>query len=142
MLSLVDRAETAFVLTDTVKQYLSSIGNSRNSNSTPTSLSLAIGVLKLVTYTCGHHLNGMRTAVNNTKVKQNANQSHNKHTTDNRQQVCEEQLQHRALTPTNPRKILQTAISNTKQQLNSRHQLAVAVPESDADSTIIAHHAK
>ena len=84
LLSFVDRTETAFALTDNVKQYLSSIGNSGNSNSTPTSLGLVIEALKLVTSTDIQQLNGTRTAINNAKAKQNATQSHNKLTKDNR----------------------------------------------------------
>ena len=69
LLSFVDRAETAFALADEVKQQLSFIGNSGNSNSTLTSLGLTSIALKLVTSTGRHPLNGVIMAVNKTKAK-------------------------------------------------------------------------
>jgi hypothetical protein len=124
LLCFLDGAEIAFTLVDNAKRYLSSISNVGNSNGLLASVDITIEALNLALAAGRRQLKGARLAVDNTSAKQSAAQSHKKLTQLDRQHFGEQQLQRRALAPTNPRKNLQLAITNTKQKLNSLRQSA------------------
>ena len=136
LLSLIDGAETAFQLVADVMRYLSAVEHA------PPSLGLAVEALKFATFAGKRQTESMRSAIDSTKAKRNANQAHRKLTSDGRLQFRDQQLQHRALTSTNPRKMLQAAIKNTKQRLEPRRLPVEPVPAPDAAAAIVVPRSK
>ena len=67
LLSLIDGAETAFQLVADVMRYLSAVEHA------PPSLGLAVEALKFVTFAGKRQTESMRSAINSTKAKRNAN---------------------------------------------------------------------
>ena len=129
-------------MVDDAKWYLSSISNVGNSNGPSASVGITIEALNLALAAGRRQLKDARLAVDNTSAKQSAAQSHKKLTQLDRQRFGEQQLQRRALAPTNPRKMLQLAITNTKQKLNSLRQSAAMALDLTDSSTVIAPRSK
>jgi flagellar hook-length control protein FliK len=142
LLYFVDGGEIAFALVNTATRYLSSISNVGNSNGPSASVDIAIEALNLALAAGRRQLKGTRLAVDNTSAKQSATQSHKKLTQLDRQRFGKQQLQRRALAPTNPRKMLQLAISDTKQKLNSLRQSAATTSNLADGSAVIAPRSK
>lgn len=67
--------------------------------------------------------------VDNTEAKSQAVQLHNKISKHTIQLSNDQQLQRRVLAPTNPKKILQLSLKNTKDGLRSRRTLEAVAPK-------------
>ena len=142
LLCFVDGAEIAFALVDDAKRYLLSIGNVGNSNGPLASVGIVIEALNHAINAGRRQLKGARLAINNTSAKQSAAQSHQKLTQLDRQRFGEQHLQRRALAPTNPRKMLQLAITNTNQKLSALRQSAATISDVSDSSAVIAPRSK
>ena len=106
------------------------------------SVDIAIEALHLAITAGRRQLEGTRLAINSTSAKQSAAQSHQKLTKLDRQRFGEQQLQRRALAPTNPRNMLQFTITNTNQKLSALHQSAATISDVSVNSAAIAPRSK
>jgi len=111
ILASIDCIEALFNLVDDVRLFLES-GNA-------SSASIAIDALRYVSSAGNIRLGQIRKATDFTKSKAMAAQAHKKLTKAERQRTSDQQLQRRTLATTNPRRMLQMAISNTKIKLQS-----------------------
>lgn len=126
-----DGVEALFALVDNVRQCLSSVANGGNA-----SLSLPIDTLQFIASAGRQQLSDIRAAMNNTSAKRQAALAHSKLSKVERQRINDQQLQRQVLATTNPRKMLQMAIANTKQKLDVRRQPIVSDGESDVADDI------
>ena len=112
-------------LVSDVKQYLSLVDGSSSS------FELAFEALDYVTLSGKDLVARMRSTVNYTKSKSMAASAHNKLTKVERQRFNDSLIQRRALAPTNPRRMLQLAMSTAKKNLNRTKPAAVAIEDDD-----------
>ena len=132
--SLADGITASLDLVDDVVLYLSSAPNSGNS--------LAIEALKLASSAGKKQLGQVRCTIENTRSKPMAATAHSKLTKADKLRALNQQLQRRSLAPTNPRKMLQLAISNTKLKLETAMRNEGAVSSASDCTEITAPRPK
>ena len=106
------------------------------------SVGIAIEVLHLEIAAGRRQLKDAKLPINNTSAKQSSAQVYQKLTQLDRYQFGEQQLQRWVLASTNPRKMLQLAITNTNQKLSALRQSAATLSDVPDSSAVIAPRLK
>ena len=129
----IDRIESLFGLTEDLRLFLDAMSNSNASHG---SLRPAINALEFISSAGKDQIVRLRSATNNTSAKKQAAQAHSKLTKIERWKVSNDQMQRRAFASLNPKKLLQIAIKNVKQQLEASQKSTSVSPDLPNEETV------